>query len=401
MTNDDLERRLREALHHEAERITPNNRRNEILDMAQDKTEILDMAQDKTQTAATGRRWLAPVAAAASVALIGTVIWGVSSNDSSQEAAPAVTQSVTSPAPNASGPAAGPSKAPSAATVPVPNVPPPPPSGSARTGATQVALPVYFVGGVGGTHPDRPIGLYREYVTTSVPVGATAAEKAQAALSVAMKPFPRKSVPQFPLSEGYIQIWTGESVTNVTVTPTRITITLDGPGRVAPAATYAGPVHKFSIQQLVWTAQAAVGQGSIPVRFVTPGSANLFETFPISETYNRPPPSMEYEELAPIWIASPAHAAVGLSGSPVVATGQSCAFEGTTQWQLMKDAKVLKSGFTTATSGCPSRGTWQVKLGVLAAGSYTFRMYEVSQENGKVIADTSKPFTVRQAPHTR
>jgi len=37
-----------------------------------------------------------------------------------------------------------------------------------------------------------------------------------------------------------------------------------------------------------------------------------------------------------------------------------------------------------------------VKLGVLPAGSYTLRMYETSMQDGQgVIAETSKPFTVR------
>ena len=36
-----------------------------------------------------------------------------------------------------------------------------------------------------------------------------------------------------------------------------------------------------------------------------------------------------------------------------------------------------------------------MKLGVLAAGNYTFRMYEVSMKDGKVVAETSKPFTVK------
>jgi len=88
-TKDELERRLREGLHQEAERITPNDRRTEIQAMVQD--------QETLTVTPTERRWLAPVAAAASVALIGGVIWGVSSNDSStgskQEAAPAVTRS--------------------------------------------------------------------------------------------------------------------------------------------------------------------------------------------------------------------------------------------------------------------------------------------------------------------
>jgi hypothetical protein len=42
---------------------------------------------------------------------------------------------------------------------------------------------------------------------------------------------------------------------------------------------------------------------------------------------------------------------------------------------------VLRSGHTTATSGCPQRGTWSVSLSGLAPGVYTFRADE-PKENG-------------------
>ena len=71
---DDFERRLRENLHRRAERISPRERRSEIL----------AMAHDKTQVAQPQRRWLVPVAAAATVALIGGVtVWGVSNRGGS------------------------------------------------------------------------------------------------------------------------------------------------------------------------------------------------------------------------------------------------------------------------------------------------------------------------------
>jgi hypothetical protein len=377
-SDDELERHLREGLHQEARRITPNDRR----------TEILGMVDDKAQTVENGRRWLAPVAAAASVALIGGVIWGVSSNDSSREAAPAVTQSATNPA--VSQPAAasaGPTKRSSAGVpVPVPNVAPPAPSRNDLTGVTsQLALPADFVGPV--APGAKTFGLYREFVRTAVPVSPTAAQKAKAAVAVAMSTQPFTSV------ERYLQPWAGTSVRTVTVTTSRITITLSGPG----ASGFTAAQTKLAVQQLVWTAQAAVGRGAIPVKFsISTGATQLFGRYSTALTYNRPPASTQYQVLAPIWITTPVRSQVFAASTAVVAAGQSCAFEGTTQWQLKKSGANVKSGFTTASSGCPTRGTWQVRLGVLAPGSYTFRMYEVSQEDGvRVVADTSKPFTVR------
>ena len=88
--------------------------------------------------------------------------------------------------------------------------------------------------------------------------GATPAQKAKAAVAVAMNAQP------FTNYEPYLQPWSGTSVKNVTVTPSLITITLSGPG----ANGFTAAQTKLAVQELVWTAQAAIGQGTIPVKFV-------------------------------------------------------------------------------------------------------------------------------------
>jgi len=362
MTND-FERRLREVLHREAERIKPHERR----------TEILAMAHDEKQIAEPQRRWLIPGAAAASVALIGAIIWGVSNTGGSQQPTPAMTS------------ASATTTAPTPAVVPAPNPSPSATSNGSVAGATtHVALPAYFVGA--NTAAGDKFGLYREFVRTAVPVGATPAQKAKAAVAVAMNAQP------FTNYEPYVQPWSGTSVTDAAVTPSLITITLSGPG----ASGFTAAQTKLAVQELVWTAQAAIGRGTTPVKFVVAnGSPTLFGTYPTTQTYNRPPPDLQFEVLAPIWITTPVRNQVYPAGATVVAAGQSCAFEGTTQWQLKKSGTTIKSGVATASSGCPTRGTWQVKLGVLGAGNYTFRMSEASMKDGKVVAETSKPFSVK------
>ena len=357
--DSDFERQLRESLHRHAERISPRERR----------TEILAMVHDDTRVAEPPRRWLIPVAAAASVALIGAIAWGTSNIGGSQPLTPTSTT-----APSLS------------TTVPVPNPSPSQTSTPTVTGATtQVALPAYFVGANSGTG-DR-FGLYREFVRTAVPAGSTPAQRAKAAVAVAMNAQP------FTNYEPYLQPWSSTSVQDLTVTLTQITITLSGPG----ANGFTAEQTRLAVQQLVWTAQAANSQGTIPVKFVVAdGSTKLFGTYPTAQTYNRPAKDLQYQDLAPIWITTPSRDYVSPAGAPVVATGESCAFEATTQWQLKKSGTTVRSGFTTASSGCPTRGTWQVDLGVLAAGDYTFRMYEVSMQDGKgVVAETSKSFTVK------
>jgi hypothetical protein len=300
-----------------------------------------------TQVAEPGRRWFIPVAALVSVVVLGgTIAWG---------AGPAVSATST----------------------------------TARTAAasatTQMALPAYFVGASSGT--SSQFGLYREFVRTAMPVRATPAQKASASLTLAMGSRPMTG------TASYMRPWAGTTVRSVTVTPRLITITLSGPG----VKGFTARQTKLAVQGLVWTAQAAVGQGPIPVKFaLANGSTRLFGTYPTNRTYNRPAMNLAYQDLAPIWITSPELRQVFPARTPVVAKGESCAFEANTQWQLKKGRTLIRSGFTTASSGCPARGTWQVKLGVLAAGDYTFRMYEVSMANGKnLVADTSKPFTVR------
>jgi len=351
MTDDDrldsdIERQLRESLRRHAERITPRERRTEILAMVHEQSELTEPR----------RRWLIPVAAAASVALIGAIAWGVA---------------------NTGNPQVTPAGTPTPSTTPT--------ATSNATGATtQVALPAYFVGASSDTG-DR-FGLYREFVRTAVPAGATPAQKAKAAVAVAMNAQP------FTNFEPYVQPWSGTTVKDLKLTPNLITITLSGPG----ASGFTPEQTKLAVQELVWTAQAAIGQGTIPVKLViADGSTKLFGTYGTDKTYNRPTKELQYEDLAPIWILSPERGKVFPAGASVVANGESCAFEATTQWELKKGGAVVKSGSTMASSGCPLRGTWQVSLGVLPAGNYTFRMFEVSMKDGQVVAETSKPFTVK------
>lgn len=353
-TNDsDFERQLRESLRRDADRISPSDKR----------TEILAMVHESKVTQRT-RRWVVPLAAAASVALIGAVAWGASTLGGQ----PVGQQAPVSPAASSTS-----SSSPTA-------------SSSAATGATsQVALPAYFVGASSAT--GDKFGLYREFVKASVPADATPAQKAKAAVAVAM------NAQAFTNFEPYVQPWSGQSVKDVTMAPNLITITLSG----SSAKGFTSEQTKLAVQELVWTAQAAVGQGTIPVKFiVTDGSSTLFGTYPTSQTYNRPAKDLQYQDLAPIWITSPDRGHVYKAGTSVVVTGESCAFEATTQWQLKTSGAAVRSGTTTASSGCPTRGTWTVDLGALASGDYSFRMFEVSMQDGKgIVAETSKPFTVR------
>lgn len=371
---DLVERRLRRALHQEAQKMEPTDRLDDILS-----------ASGAGGTGGTGPgpgqdrrgppRWLAPVAAAAAVAVIAGTVWVATRGE--DRAAPPAGPSATQPA----------APSPSQSSV----EPTPTASSSAPTSTApstqQAVLPVYFVGPVGG---DREVFLlYREFLRGSVPASASDEEKAKGALDLAMNAQP------FSNTDGYLQPWSGTSIEAVDVTASRITITLSNAG--SPGVT-TKEVARVAVQSLVWTAQAAVGKGAIPVTFsIADGSTAMFGQFPAADTYNRPSGRDEYyRDLAPIWITAPGRDAVLSAGKPVVVKGEATVFEANVSWELKRGTAVVKSGFATASIGAPGRGDYSFSLGTLAPGGYTVRVFEMSMEGGdKVNAEKWVNFSVK------
>ena len=372
-----VEHRLRNALHHEAQRVRPPDRLDHILAASRHA----GVQEDERRG---HRRWFAPLAAAAAVAAIAGVVWG-STQPSDRDQGPAAA-STTSPSER---PSPSPTTAPSSSngsTSSSPTSAPSSPSSTVAPATRRVALPAYFVGPVSG---DRPVfRLFREFLPASVPVTATDAQKARAALALAMNAQP------FSNTDGYLQPWSGTTVKDVAVTPKRITITLSGPG--SPGIT-DNDVARVAVQSLVWTAQAAVGKGTIPVTFtLADGSTTLFGRFPAAQDYNRPASNESYNDLAPIWVTSPGRDAVLPGGKPVVVKGEATVFEATVSWELLKGSAVVRSGHATASVGAPERGTFTFAVGALPAGDYTIRVFEVSAADGTTVnAERRVSFTVR------
>lgn len=115
------------------------------------------------------------------------------------------------------------------------------------------AMPVYYVG-------STPFGarLYRDWQTTTatnVPLVAV-----------------RAAVDGTPTDADYRTLWpTRASVPSVAATPDLITIRLRGRIHDAPPGMNAKRAG-LSIQQLVYTAQAAYGHGRLPVQFLPTGT---------------------------------------------------------------------------------------------------------------------------------
>jgi hypothetical protein len=366
----DVETRLREALRAHAHRATPGYRLDSILNEAGAVT-------------APSRRtgwWAFGALAAAAVLAVALLVPGLLRG--SPDAAPIVPGATpsesTDPAPTTG----------TTPTTPTPTATSEPPATPKPPADDRpAALPVYLVAQIGDDL--RMVRLFREWVNVEgVTRDAPAQDRVGAALETALSG-------SAPGTDGYLYSWDGVTLDDLEVGEDRITVTLSGPGPSSVDDEWA----RISVQQLVWTAQAALGEGPVPVRFaVSDGSDRLFGRLPTDRDYNRPASTdLYYEDLAPIWINSPNRGEV-VDGGDVVVSGEATTFEGAFLWQLIDaaDGSVVRSGNGQASAGGPARGTYEIALGDLEPGEYQIRVFELSAEDGTTVAaERTIPFTVR------
>jgi hypothetical protein len=80
--------------------------------------------------------------------------------------------------------------------------------------------------------------------------------------------------------------------------------------------------------------------------------------------------------------------------NPVVVTGNANVFEGNVSWQLLDgQGREVDSGFETA--AMLEWADFEVRLGTLDPGTYTFRALEYSMEDGSELNVDDKLFTVQ------
>lgn len=370
---DDLESRLRAALDHRAQGASPQYRLDAILDEARSAPQ---------RGLGTSTRWTLGLIAAALVLALAIVVPGLIGDSSGEDPtlpATTPTQTVPTEAPTAS----------ATATTAEPTTPGPTgtqtPTGTADS--TLAALPVYHPAHIGDEL--NRIRLYREWVNVDgVLRSDPVEERLRSAVWAAM-------VGYAPNTDGYLNYWWDVELDSVSATAGRITIRLSAAGPQDVSEEEA----RISVQQLVWTAQAAVGQGTIPVRFeIADGSSELFGQLSTNRDYNRPASADQYhEDLAPIWITSPTREQV-ISGDNVVVSGEATVFEATYQWELIDGdtGAVLRSDHGQSSAGAPARGTFEIPLGRLEPGQYAIRVYELSMKDGTTVnAQQTIGFTVR------
>ncbi len=104
----------------------------------------------------------------------------------------------------------------------------------------------------------------------------------------------------------------------------------------------------MAIQQVIYTAQAALQEGRPPVQFLINGQrTDMVLGEPTSEPLAQ---GDESSTLAQVWIIDPAEGAKVSSGFEV--TGVGAFFEANVVWELRQGETVVKDGFTTAEECC-------------------------------------------------
>lgn len=331
MTDPRDEHRLRELLDDAVSGVEPRN----ALDQIRNRTQEQPMSNRRPWIWGVGG---AVVATAATVALIAAV--GTPGDDQADPDPATPSDSVSQ------------SVDPSADVTPDGTGSPDPVESDPTTIGEPVTVAVYYVG-------DGPNGprLYREF--HRVPASETPLLGAVTEAVIGQPDDPDYSTP-------WPTVVTGLDYAEVDGDVIRIGLS----DTAARPAAMTEQDAEIAIQQLIYTAQAAVQQ-RLPVQFELSGDP-LSETLgvPTSEPLTQ---ANELDVLSLVSLTSPAEGQVVTDGR-LRFEGRASSFEATVPWELRKGDEVVKRGFVTAEGWTdrlyPFEG--QANLDGLAPGTYTF-----------------------------
>jgi len=246
--------------------------------------------------------------------------------------------------------------------------PSPSPTSPTTSSQAQELLALYFV-----SETAQGPRLYREFQKVTITTS-----RMEAALNAVLSG-------NAPIDPDYSTLWPVDAVVEqVSLEGSTATIDLS-----FSALNVGAEYEQRAIDQLVWTATAA--EPSV-TRIRLLRSGKQVETFAghvdTTRTFARQP---HYEVLAPIWITSVEHG--GQINGEFTFGGLATVFEANLLWEVRKDGRVIKKGFTTAAEAGPARAPWEVELTGLPSGVYTLRAYANSMEDGSLFAQDTKEIT--------
>ena len=188
-----------------------------------------------------------------------------------------------------------------------------------------------------------------------------------------------------PFDGDHRTLWNnGTKVNSVSVVEGIATVDLTL-GRIS----FGAESEQRAIDQMVWTL-IENDPAVTSVKFTIDGlvSESLAGHVDFSQVFTLAP---SYEVLASVWIDLLDRSDVS---NPVSITGSACTFEANVAWELTKGGDVVSSGATTAATACPDRSNWSIDLGELAPGNYVLKVSDTSAEDGSLIFEDTKAFTV-------
>lgn len=311
----------------------------------------LDDIRSRTDKVVPMKRWFLPTIAVAAVmaAVLGGAFW--LANDDDPKTAP------------------GPAGPPSGSSAPET------PGTSPSAATTHRAVPVYWIGRT--AHGDR---LFREFQDQQVCGGSDCLLKASVVTAMSGR----------PQDADYRAPWPdGTGLGTLTFEGGTLTIGLTGPVHDRPSGMSTSEAE-LAVEQLIYSAQAGLGQGRVPVQLLLDGKhTDTVLGVPASEPLAA---GNADGVLSPVQIDTPEDGA-SVDGTFTV-SGRAAAFEANVQWELKQGATVVKHGFTTAQECCTlSPYSFEVTA---PPGDYTLVVHdEDASGEGRPVNQDTKEITVK------
>jgi hypothetical protein len=136
----------------------------------------------------------------------------------------------------------------------------------------------------------------------------------------------------------------------------------------------------MAVEQLIYTAQAALQEGRPGVQFLINGQrTDTLLGQPASEPLAQ---GDAMDVLAQVWVIEPSEGAEVTS--PFTVSGLAAAFEANVQWELKQGDRVVKEGFTTAEECC-TMAPYSFKV-TAPPGRYTLVVHDTDPSGGEGFA---------------